>query len=478
MALGREKIFEEIENGRIRISSADRNKPFNREEQVKTSSIDLHLQIEQPVTIPPRQVISLKSREIISLPKDISGNIVPRRSWMERGIFVGSGFIQPGEMQQLDIFVSNLTDSPITLSPDDSIYQIILEEIKAPVRKEEKPNLLFIIKDWASLLEYSISKRKDVEKPPAYPEVLCLQGKYWEYLQQGKEKGLIWFVFSKIFDFFWRLPTFLILWWIFWGSQSRLLSLKGILFLIIALLLYRGSWILLEVFKNWADGVWRNHIHPKQKFSPSRAPSPQLRTEWLPATGFNLFWLLAFIIFIAYMELLFWYMAFFTIVGKGLKEVFTIFKAPIDVIFLPMTLLIYGDKNVFGFAISLAFILEFWILYTFNFVQHGVESYEKSQKNEEQERSAVSLLRIGFLLAFPAVLIEYAVMAIFAWRGGHQFNFPLWLTYLLTIAFPIGEIMMTRGTETRFWLLGKKQTPKKYWGNIWKGIRLIFRRTK
>ena len=154
----------------------------------------------------------------------------------------------------------------------------------------------------------------------------------------------------------------------------------------------------------------------------------------------NLFRLLAFIFFIGYIELLFWYMAFFTIVGKSLVEAFGILKAPIDVLLLPVTLVIYGDKNVFGLAIS--------------------------------------LVRLGFLLIFLPLLVEYGVMATFAWRGGHQFNFPLWLTYILTIAFPILEIVMTRGIETNLFLTGTKQKPKKYWENIWKGIRLIASRRR
>ena len=397
---------------------------------------------------------------------------------MEKGIYVGSGLIQPGEMQQLDIFVSNVTDSDITLKPDDSIYQVILEEIKPAVGRREKLNLLSIIKDWASLLEYLISKRKGVEKPPAYPEVPCAQGQYWKYLQQSKEKGVIWFLFSKIVDLLWRFPILFLLWWKFFGSQGKVLSLTGIPLLIIALLLYRGSWILLEVFKNWADGVWRFHIYPDQKSLSAPAPSPQLRTEWLPATGINLFRLLAFIFFIGYIELLFWYMAFFTIVGKSLVEAFGILKAPIDVLLLPVTLVIYGDKNVFGLAISLAFVLEVAILFFLKIVQSGVESYKKSQKDEEREKSAISLVRLGFLLIFLPLLVEYGVMATFAWRGGHQFNFPLWLTYILTIAFPILEIVMTRGIETNLFLTGTKQKPKKYWENIWKGIRLIASRRR
>jgi hypothetical protein len=208
----------------------------------------------------------------------------------------------------------------------------------------------------------------------------------------------------------------------------------------------------------WLDGIWKNHIYPLYLY---KEPSPQLRNEWMRSSGVNIIYFIAFIVFIFYIELFFWYLAFYTILGKSIVDAFRIFKAPIDWILLPFSLGAYGDKKVFGGAISLAFLLEIALLFTLGMIEHGVESFNKR------------LIRVGIILSFLAVLLEALVMGTMGWGISKEFHFPPLLTYVFIFVFPILEVIMTRGLETNFFLKGRKQRPKEYWMKIWKGLEIF-----
>lgn len=457
MVLSKERIKEELSRGNIRINSIDRNSPFNEGVQIQGSSVDLYLAINNPITIKPGQTIALKSREIIYMSDKLTGFIAPRRRWMEKGVFVGSGYIQSGDMNQLDVFVSNISDHDVTINPNDSIYQIIFFEVIPSIKRYEKTNLLSIIKDIPSVLDFLVSSKRDVEKPPAYPDVWCLQGKYWEDLEEGKQKGIFKFLFYKIVDFFWRLPIFPLL--AIWFLRGNIFTVYGIFFLLISLLFYRGFWIFIDILRMWLDGIWKNHIYPLYLY---KEPSPQLRDEWMRSSGVNIIYFIAFIVFIFYIELFFWYLAFYTILGKSIVDAFRIFKAPIDWILLPFSLGAYGDKKVLGGAISLAISLEIALLYTLGMIEHGVESFNKR------------IIRVGVILSFLVALLEALFMGTMAKEMSKEFNFPPLLSYAFIFVFPILEVIMTRGLETNFYLKGRKQRPKEYWMKIWKGLEIFF----
>jgi deoxycytidine triphosphate deaminase len=79
MVLSKERIREELSKGNIKINSIDRNRPFNEDEQIQGSSVDLYLDINNPIIIQPGQTIALRSREIIYISNKLTGFIAPRR---------------------------------------------------------------------------------------------------------------------------------------------------------------------------------------------------------------------------------------------------------------------------------------------------------------------------------------------------------------------------------------------------------------
>jgi len=204
------------------------------------------------------------------------------------------------------------------------------------------------------------------------------------------------------------------------------------------------------------------------------------KVNWLPerfrysGKDYNFLALFGFVFFIAYVELFFWYLAIFTITGRSIVNVFSFVKAPIDVILLPFSMWAYGEREIFGFALSFAVVLEVAILVGLGIAHSQVEKYKKT-KDEEEKKSAIRFTRIGLLIT-GLVFIEFAVMALLGRVIGSRVYPSVWFIWLLTILFPVGEIIMTRSIETNLWLTGNCQKRKEYWEKIKEALEIAFRK--
>jgi dCTP deaminase len=149
--LAREKIREEIADGRIVIE------PFD-EDQVGPASIDLTLdsefriyneiqdvypvnensdpddltrviEVEDTILLKPGQTLHGITKERISLPSDICGWIEGRSRFARLGMLVHitAGFIQPGVSNRQVLEIGNVSPVPLELQPGTRICQIVLE---------------------------------------------------------------------------------------------------------------------------------------------------------------------------------------------------------------------------------------------------------------------------------------------------------------------------------------------------------------
>ncbi len=226
----------------------------------------------------------------------------------------------------------------------------------------------------------------------------------------------------------------------------------------------------------WGKYVYPTYFGKVKEITPGYI-SPNLDVRnWFYALRYgakNLIALIGFFFFILYVELFFWYAGFFGIFGKDLRNLFSFYKGPFDLILLPFSMAVYGERDIFAWAISLAFVLEFFILFSLSLVQNRVKKfYEESEKKSEMKKSTVKWIRVGLFLTLLAVIVEYTVMATFAYKAGLQFGFPKALFYVLIVIFPVLEILTTRGIETYLFLVGTNQDVKEYIEEILRGIDL------
>ncbi len=150
--LTRDKIMEEIKNGRIEID------PFYSE-NVKDASLELLLgnefgifkESEYPIIstqvnlanvewqtagnvyiLEPQKSVIAKTKEKISLPSDIAGLLTPRGKTALLGlqIQVSTGFVQPlTRKENLFFLITNLGPAPIHLLTDSKICQLVLMQL-------------------------------------------------------------------------------------------------------------------------------------------------------------------------------------------------------------------------------------------------------------------------------------------------------------------------------------------------------------
>lgn len=156
--LTRERIREEIEEGRIEID------PFE-EDQIGPASIDLTLDnqfriynevqevldvteeadmeditrmktVEDSILLKPGQSMHGITRERVSLPDDLCGWIEGRSRFARLGLLVHvtAGFIQPGVDNQQVLEIANVSPVPLRLHPGTRICQIVLERTEGDAR--------------------------------------------------------------------------------------------------------------------------------------------------------------------------------------------------------------------------------------------------------------------------------------------------------------------------------------------------------
>ncbi len=149
--LTREKIFEELEQGRLEIE------PFNRD-QIGPASIDLTLddqfriynevqdvhpvkednepeeitrviEVDDSILLKPGQTLHGITKERLSLPNDLCGWIEGRSRFARLGLLVHmtAGFIQPGVDNKQVLEIGNVSPVPLELYPGTKICQVILQ---------------------------------------------------------------------------------------------------------------------------------------------------------------------------------------------------------------------------------------------------------------------------------------------------------------------------------------------------------------
>lgn len=124
--------------------------PEEQERAVQASSYDLHAghiitaqkyagEDGQTLDLQPGEMAVLATREILRLPEDITGLIVPRNGPAKAGLLVlNAGHVDPGYPSFVTAQVINLGKQEYTLSVGGSYFSIIFEYLSTPAERPKK----------------------------------------------------------------------------------------------------------------------------------------------------------------------------------------------------------------------------------------------------------------------------------------------------------------------------------------------------
>ena len=114
------------------------------EADVNPVSYDLHIMgiVEQDklvdsYTVRPNEVVFVKMKEKIHIPKDLMGRIGEKNSRMRQGLWVSGPHYFPGHETYIYLRVQNITSGTIKIKKDDKIAQIFFEQLT------EKPDYAY-----------------------------------------------------------------------------------------------------------------------------------------------------------------------------------------------------------------------------------------------------------------------------------------------------------------------------------------------
>lgn len=151
--LTKDKILEEIKAGTIKIEPLDeksvgpgsvdltlgdtfrvfkrQNEVFEVGEEVNFRKITETVTIKKgkPLLLKPGETVLGVTKERVSLPPNICGWIEGRSRFARigLGVHVTAGFVQPGTSNHQVLEITNLSPTPLSLSPGVKVCQVIFE---------------------------------------------------------------------------------------------------------------------------------------------------------------------------------------------------------------------------------------------------------------------------------------------------------------------------------------------------------------
>ena len=112
------------------------------EKYVNAISYDLHIKgvicddaLKDSYTLHPGEFIFVQTREIIHMPKDLIGRIGEKNSRIRQGLSVAGPHYYPGHKTYIYLRIQNITCANITIRENDSIAQIIFEQLESVPEK-------------------------------------------------------------------------------------------------------------------------------------------------------------------------------------------------------------------------------------------------------------------------------------------------------------------------------------------------------
>ena len=112
------------------------------EKYVNAISYDLHIKgvicddaLKDSYTLHPGEFIFVQTREMIHMPKDLIGRIGEKNSRIRQGLSVAGPHYYPGHKTYIYLRIQNITCANITIRENDSIAQIIFEQLESVPEK-------------------------------------------------------------------------------------------------------------------------------------------------------------------------------------------------------------------------------------------------------------------------------------------------------------------------------------------------------
>lgn len=109
---------------------------------VNAISYDLHIKgiicddaLKDSYTLHPGEFIFVQTREMIHMPKDLIGRIGEKNSRIRQGLSVAGPHYYPGHKTYIYLRIQNITYANITIRENDSIAQIIFEQLESVPEK-------------------------------------------------------------------------------------------------------------------------------------------------------------------------------------------------------------------------------------------------------------------------------------------------------------------------------------------------------
>jgi len=107
------------------------------EENVNAISYDIHIQgivaeneLIEKYALNPGEVVFIKTIEEIEVPHDLMIRVAEKNSRMRQGLMVSGPHYYPGHRTYMYLRVYNMSSSKIVVKKNDSIAQLIFEELK------------------------------------------------------------------------------------------------------------------------------------------------------------------------------------------------------------------------------------------------------------------------------------------------------------------------------------------------------------
>ena len=93
------------------------------------------LPLKDSYTLHPGEFIFVQTREMIHMPKDLIGRIGEKNSRIRQGLSVAGPHYYPGHKTYIYLRIQNITCANITIRENDSIAQIIFEQLESVPEK-------------------------------------------------------------------------------------------------------------------------------------------------------------------------------------------------------------------------------------------------------------------------------------------------------------------------------------------------------
>ena len=107
-----------------------------KDECLNAVSYDLHIagvvmkdELSDSYVLRPNEVVFIKTKEQIQMPRDLMGRIGEKNSRMRQGLWVSGPHYFPGHKTYIYLRVQNLTADTIKIKKEDKIAQIFFEQL-------------------------------------------------------------------------------------------------------------------------------------------------------------------------------------------------------------------------------------------------------------------------------------------------------------------------------------------------------------